>query len=155
MAAQIHSVLNNFYYQIKLIVPTSKLVNQKFYDIDPSLDEINDSSGDARAFFVEWKDSDADRWATDDDYREAQHNFHVVVHYPLVLPWDKMFELISLDRSDLIYRLRRKIYTVGVAGNATRDVGLMNRTRSGDQLDTNGPVWILTTAWRCKIEESE
>ena len=155
MAAQVHNVLNNFYYQIKSITPTSSLVRQRFHDIDPSMQEIDDQSGFARAFYVEWRDSDADQWATDSDHREAVHNFHVVAHYPLVLPWDKMFELISQDRHDLAYRLRRKDYAVGVSGNASLDVGLMNRYRTGDQLDTNGPVWILTTSWRCKIEESE
>ena len=155
MAAQVHNVLSNFYYWIKSIAPTSGLVQQRFYDIDPESVDVEVQSGFARAFFVEWKDSDADQWATDSDHREAKHNFHVVVHYPLVLPWDKMHELISKDRHDIVKVLRRKSSAIGIAGSTTLDIGLMNRERTGDRLDNNGAVWILTTSWRCKIAETE
>jgi hypothetical protein len=156
MAAQIHSVLGNFYYRIGLIQPTSKLVNQSFsYRIDPAVVGEEYHSGLMRAYYVEWISSGPDEWATAINRREADHRYHVTVYYPMVLPWAEMHEIISCDRHDMLIALRGSNNAVGVDGDPTLNVGLMHRKRMGDQLTRDSDVWMFTTSWACKILETE
>lgn len=151
MATNLHRVLENFIYQIEQISPTSTLQRSRFINFDPSMTNPDV----ARNFYVEWMDSDPDLSSSDSDRREASHQYRVHVFYPFILSWNKMHELISKDRHDLAHRLRRKQYCVGYSGNTSAEIGLLNRNRSGDELNKTGDVWELSIGWRCKISEDE
>jgi hypothetical protein len=154
MATLLHRVSDNFVYQIQQITPTSTISRNQYRVHEPSRNAEPWSA--ARQFYIQWTDSDNDMDASDSDYREAWHNYLVHVIYPIDYSDDKLEEMILLDRHDLAKRLRRKEFTKGVDGDASLEVGLMNRHRTGDELNRdNDSFWILTTKWRCKVQESE
>jgi hypothetical protein len=154
MATLLHRVSDNFIYQIQQISPTSSITRNRYVVHEPSRNSEPWSA--ARQFHVEWTDSDNELDSSDSDYREAWHNFLVSVIYPLEYSDAQLERLILLDRHDLAKRLRRKEFAKGVTGDASLKVGLMNRHRTGDELNRDSDShWILTTKWRCKVQESE
>lgn len=159
MATNLHRAIDNFIYRIEATTPTSQVIGNRFIHWDPTYEESEPdfSTGFFRHFTVEWKDSDGDSAATNVDDREAWHNFHVAVYYPLILPWLQMHYAILQDRHDLIKALRTKANCLGYSADyPTTDIGLYHRHRTGDELIKQSPeVWELTTNWRCKIRESE
>lgn len=156
MATLANRVFDNFVYQIEQISPTCTLLRTLFTFFDPTRVKLDVNEGFARHFHVEWTDSDEDLPSSDSDRREAWHNYRMIVVYPLCLTHTEMHELIAKDRHDLIYRLRRKQYCVGYdASNPTTEIGLLNRHRTGDELEKIGNIWMLRIGWRCKISEDE
>jgi hypothetical protein len=156
MSTQINYIFDNFIYQIEKIFPTSTLMRTTFIYFDPTSIEPEISEGFGRHFYIEWTDSDANLSSSDSDRREAWHGYRVNVFYPLILTFADMHKLILSDRHDLLYVLRRKQYRVGYnADNPTTEIGLLNRYRSGDELDKSINVWQLSIDYRCKILENE
>ncbi len=156
MATKLHRVYQNFGYQVSLISPTASDGNprDRFFEIDPERDTVDDSPGLTRGFSVLWRGSDQDN-LTDFYDRWAEHDFQLEVYYSTKLKHGTLHRLILQDRHDICERLRSDAYFVGYdADNPSADIGLGKRIRMSDEIDTDSAVvWILRQQWRCHVQE--
>lgn len=164
MASSANLVLDNFYWRIEAITPTSSVVGRRAFrridtlDIDPA-----QSSGLSRGFRVAWVASDEEHQVsgegiTDGLYnRAATHTFEVEVYYSTKLKWTDLHTVVLSDRHDLTKQLRDPDTWVGYnASNTTTDIGIYDRIRESDELDTDDPgYWVLRQSWRVIINEVE
>lgn len=167
MATLLHRVLDNFYWRITSTSPTysgSARAVARFREWDPTDGkDPTKGSGWTRRFWVEWTGSDADEGATSVELREAWHTYRVHILYSRKNHSHRaLMDMIVQDRHDLCRTLRGGIATDHRLGynddNATTEIGLAKRYRTGDELrllDANGQVFEAVTEWKCYVQETE
>jgi hypothetical protein len=152
---------HNFIWRLEGITPTNSTSGLRFRNFDPLKRSPKRSTGDVRKFSVAWLGSRADGEdespdANDMYSRTARHNFEISVEYPAVYPWDTMQQLVADDRHDILRALRDQANNIGYsASNATTDIGLWERRRTSDSLQTDDDVWILKLDYTAIINEPE
>jgi hypothetical protein len=153
----LHNVRRNFAYQLEQLTLTSTAVARGLLQLDSLRQQpIGNSSGRARDFTIRRVHSDADNDPIEASWREAWHEYELRIAYPSIigdgddLP---LRDLIAQDRDDISACLRDSASFVGIAGDAARNVGLLNRYSLGDEIDTDGPVCVQRHVWRCLIRE--
>lgn len=156
MATSLHYVIQNYYWKIEAITPT--VSEKKFYRVDPlNVEELGDSSGAIRRFWVEWLGSGEDLGTTNFSSRDATHRFAVNVVYPTSYGTHlQLQQLIVRDRHDLIYTLRDSNLVGYSDAQSSTSIGLNSRWRTGDELQTGEPdLWILRMEFDCHVTEIE
>jgi hypothetical protein len=156
MATNLHRILQNFQWRIATTTPTAG--GRPFRLVDPLADEIENTTGSLRKFYVAWSGSEEDLDLTDGYDRQAEHAISTVFHYPDATfeNYGNLRDLVLQDRHDLIKTLRNNDNRLGYdADNTTDAIGLWHRVRADDELDTGDAVWILTINWTCTISEVE
>jgi len=159
MATLAHRLYQNFKYWIEQITPTSTYGNPKnrFFFVDTLRTELDETSGLTRGFSLQWLGSNEDANPTDLFDRWAEHNYQLEVGYSTKLKTETLHKLVAQDRHDLCKQLRSPTYLLGWdVNNTTTDIGLDDRVRIGDELDTSSPaLWILRQQYRCLLQETE
>jgi hypothetical protein len=159
MATQLHRILDNFYWRIEAIDPTSDLcARDRFFRIDPTQLHTAESAGLERGFYILRTTSGADEAVTDQYQRVASHRFDLVVCYAATHGIEEAQRLMCQDRNDLIDCLRDDQKYIGFSDeDTTLEMGLIDRIRTSDEflMDIDSPVFTMRMTWECRIREVE
>ena len=157
-------VSENFYWRLLALTPTSTLAHApQFTALDSTRLKPEQSAGTTRGFAVNWLGCDEEHQidgtgVTDGgENRQAQHRFELEVYYSTKIKHRDLLQLILADRADITKLLRADANWVGYDDdNSTTDIGLWERIREADEIDTEEPThWVLRQIWRCTINEDE
>lgn len=164
MASSADLVLENFYWRIEAISPTSSERQQSFHAISTLELDTGQTSGMDRAFVVSWLGSDEEFLVDGEDIcddgvnRIATHRFEVRVTYSAKPGLDALAlqQLMLSDRHDITKALRAASSQVGYDdSNTSTSLGILKRVRESDEIEIDGEVWTLVQTWRVDIQETE
>lgn len=166
MAASANLVRDNFAWRIESITPTATeaFLPPRFAEIDVNKVDVEQASGLARKFTLQWRGSDEDndalgsRIADDESQRLAAHTWIVAIYYPIdKVDAARLERVILQDRHDVLKLLRSPASFAGYsAAQPSASVGIYNRIRIQDEIDRDSErVWSLRTTWRTLINETE
>lgn len=157
MSASIHLVRQNFIYRISSLTPTMS-GERRYRNIERlRLAEAENSSAWIRSFIVDFVGAEADEGVTDLYGRFTKTNWIVTVFYPAVIgDDDKLYEIVSKDRHDIIKRLRDSAYVNGIsAASPSTATTISNRICTSSSIDFDPEINALNLNFSCFVNETE
>lgn len=152
MAKELYLNIQNLEYHIDAITPSNSARREKFRSINSA--NIEPELVKSRQYSVDFVSSSEATDITDGTLRTTPAIYRVSVYYP----WNnftakQMYSMMLDDKRDLVYTIEDPAKWIGISGDASAEVGILNRKVIAGKVQQTDTTWVLELDIRTRILE--